>query len=189
VIDNKKVAIIDCDDVIMGFKKLMCEALNRHTGKTVHCEQWTTYNVIEFYDDLALDDFYKVIIENELLKKGEPNENVRETILKLKEMGYHIVIITSRAYHPNAEELTKQWMEKHRIPYDDIHVSGNGIKKSSCAKIYKNIEFVIDDNLDNLIDFEVNSNAKKLFLVDQPWNRNDTRYIRITNMNEIFNHL
>jgi len=51
--------------------------------------------------------------------KVKPRKKMLEIINKLKGRGHKIIIFTRRETSgKNARELTKQWLEKYKIPYD-----------------------------------------------------------------------
>jgi len=53
--------------------------------------------------------------------KVKPRKKMLKIIKELKDRGHKIVIFTRRdACGKNARELTKQWLEKYKIPYDKL---------------------------------------------------------------------
>jgi len=185
----KGTVILDADDVLVDLKYELCHALNKYTGKDISCSEWHSFNITSIYDNLNIEDFYSIIIDNGLLWLAAPIDNAKDTLLQLRELGYRIVIISARAYHPEANAITEKWFRFHGIPFDAIHISGNGIKKSYYANIYDDIVASADDNLDNCIDFKEKCNIKNVLLVTQPWNVSDTSFQRIGNISELLNYL
>jgi uncharacterized HAD superfamily protein len=183
--DNQKVVILDADDTLLGLHVPLCAALNEFTGKSISCNEWGTFNVTDIYDGLHIEDFYKLIIGKELLILAEPYENTKNTLNTLKQLGYYIVIISSRGYHDNGYDVTKRWFETHNIPFDKIHISGNGIKKSMYSMMYDNVIMSVDDNIENCEDFSKNGCINNVVLMDQPWNRNNNEFKRIHSIEEI----
>ena len=51
---------------------------------------------------------------------GEPIEGAKESLAKLQEMGYNVVIYSCRADSEEGLELVREWLDKHEIPYDSI---------------------------------------------------------------------
>ena len=51
---------------------------------------------------------------------GEPIEGAKESLAKLQEMGYNIVIYSCRADSEDGLEFVREWLDKHEIPYDSI---------------------------------------------------------------------
>ena len=82
------------------------------------------------------------------------NEEVREYLRDASEMGTAVLIVTARKRMWG--DLTKQWLDKHRIPYDRIYMRANNdqrkdylVKKDILARIHSqgyNVVMAIDDN-------------------------------------------
>lgn len=184
-VQAQKVIILDVDDTLLNLHHSLCEALNEFTGKTISCDEWGIFNITEIYDDLNIEDFYKIIIDKKLLVIAKPYENTKSTLETLKRLGYYIVIISSRNYHNNSYDITKRWFETHGIPFDKIHISGNEIKKSMYTTLYDNIVMAVDDSIENCEDFQKNGKINNVILMDQPWNRSDNNFKRIHSIEEI----
>src|ERR1035437_7761820 len=67
-------------------------------------------------------------------KMGKPFLGAKESLDKLKEMGYNIVIFSAKSLSQIGEKMIKDWMKYFDIPYDEI----------SCVK--RTADFYIDDN-------------------------------------------
>lgn len=69
--------------------------------------------------------------ENENYKDVKPIPGSVETIQKLKESGHYIIIMTARnmkTYNNNIGKIIAnqslvviEWLDKHKIPYDELH--------------------------------------------------------------------
>lgn len=67
------------------------------------------------------------------------DEKVRETLKIYKNAGYEIIVVTGR--DGSSEELTKMWLQKHKIPFDHYYTRPEGdFRKDSVVKkeIYEN---------------------------------------------------
>ena len=74
---------------------------------------------------------------------------------------YRIVIITAR--HPDSRPQTLEWLERHQIPFDELHFSGD---KTDVAK---NITLAVDDHPEHVQGYS--DKGIPSFLMDQPWNQ------------------
>lgn len=87
---------------------------------------------------------------------GEPNPTVIEAMRKLKIMGYHIVIFTTRP----ATQTLVDWLTKHDVPYDDINRNSRNPVMTSCKPIYhafiddRAINYHGQDEMNLLADIE-----------------------------------
>lgn len=78
-------------------------------------------------------------------------DGARETLARLRAEGHEIVILTARTkeWFRNAEKVSRDWLEKRRIPYDEI-VTDEDEKGRYCLE--HGIGIIVDDNLQTCID-------------------------------------
>lgn len=83
-----------------------------------------------------------------ILSKTNILKDAKEVIDKLKDMGHTIYIITARSINYNTEipNLTKEYLKKNEIYYDEI-IFGAGTKGDVCLE--NKIDVMIDDNFEN----------------------------------------
>ncbi len=100
------------------------------------------------YDELK---YFLKNIQEEITNKATPRENAVEVINRLKKEGHKIYIITARdsEFHDNPYLLSKNWLDKNNIEYDQIIV--NAREKGIVCK-NENIDLFIDDQLNNCLD-------------------------------------
>lgn len=100
------------------------------------------------YDELK---YFLKNIQEEITNKATPRENAVEVINRLKKEGHKIYIITARdsEFHDNPYILSKNWLDKNNIEYDQIIV--NAREKGIVCK-NENIDLFIDDQLNNCLD-------------------------------------
>jgi excinuclease UvrABC ATPase subunit len=120
-----------------------------------------------------------------------PNKQAKDSLIKLKEEGHKIYLITSR--EKEFYEDTLKWIDNNfekKFFEQLIFVKKTNSKtKSSIAKDYE-LDFLIDDQKDEIK--ESISIKTTYLLLDKPWNRNikDTqRRIRFTTWNKIYDKI
>lgn len=74
---------------------------------------------------------------------------------------YRIVIITAR--HPDSRPQTQEWLERHEIPFDELHFSED---KTDVAE---HITLAVDDHPEHVRGYS--NRGIPVFLMDQPWNQ------------------
>lgn len=74
---------------------------------------------------------------------------------------YRIVIITAR--RPDSRPQTLEWLQRHHIPFDELHHSGD---KTDVAE---HITLAVDDHPEHAQDYS--NQGIPVFLMDQPWNQ------------------
>jgi len=180
-----KVCIFDLDDTLGNLKVPMQKVLDKYSKKSVPWQQWNCFNITDIYG-ISIENLFDAIIDSDILTTMEPYDNSLKTLTALKDQGHKIVIITSRGYHPDAYNVTKEWFDRNGIPYDNIHVSSHTIKKSYYANIYDNVIMAVDDNIDNCNDFSTHSKIENTILMDMPWNVTDSSFKRIYDIGQVF---
>lgn len=102
--------------------------------------------------DWTLDDVLKFVHEGGItaFTDAPVRKGAQEALTRWKEEGHEIVILTSRLaeWFGNPEKLSRDWLEKRRIPYDGI-VAACDDKGAYCAE--NGIDVLVDDNLDHCL--------------------------------------
>ncbi len=81
--------------------------------------------------------------------------------LETLQQQFRIVIITAR--RPYARPQTLEWLHTHKLPFDELHLTG---EKSD---VTEGLKFAVDDHPEHVKDYI--SQGIQAFLMDQPWNR------------------
>lgn len=97
------------------------------------------------YEELK---YFLSVIHEGITKKEEPRKNCVEIIRRLHNEGHKIYIITARdsEFHEDPYKLSKDWLDKNNIYYDELIVNARN-KLEVCQR--KNIDLFIDDQLAN----------------------------------------
>lgn len=98
--------------------------------------------------------------EAELMYKQEA---LLEVLNELKELGWRIAITTwlckgsSAYYDSQVREAKLEWLEKHAIPYDEIHLVKYGTQKETCTAKQGGFQVLVDDNNEILDSWNLGS--------------------------------
>ncbi len=129
---------IDFDDTIVKTSEKVREYLKQ-------------YNKTSFNSEDEKFDFYRKHIDN-ITKELEFFENAKEVLNKLSKNN-ELYLITARSdyYSSNLKQLTKEFIEKNKLPFKEIYFDcfkeGKAIK---CEQL--NIDLFIDDYNVNCIE-------------------------------------
>ena len=77
----------------------------------------------------------------------KPNQNMAQVLRKWNSNGHKIFLVSARP--KQIEVLTKKWLERHKIPYDQLFFIGQekGIERRKLEVIKKEgVDIFIDDN-------------------------------------------
>ncbi|HBN95507.1 MAG TPA: hypothetical protein DDZ66_04340 [Firmicutes bacterium] len=105
-----------------------------------------TYDMSEAYG--LSEEVLSCFLEEKLpyiYEHVEPQPYVRETLQRLIESGFEIVLITAR--DEKYRQMTTEWLAKHKIPYSDLI---HEVDKPPVAK-NKDVELFVEDYAENAI--------------------------------------
>lgn len=128
------IAIIDLDDTILDLETPLREAFP--PIKDIKGE-------LRYKNRLTILD---VIRENRLLQKLKPFDEAVKLLNMLKRNNIQIVFITARAWHPNAETVTRDNLHENNLYYDELIICDLHQKKGDFLN--KNDRYIlsIEDN-------------------------------------------
>ena len=140
-------------------------------------------NVFQFSDN-ELKYFLKDIQES-ITNSALPRENVREVLLKLKNKGFEIIIVTARdfEFHDDPYKLSKDWLDKNNILFDKLIVNARD-KATVCEE--ENINIFIDDQLNNCLNIS-QKGIKTIMISDKINNINNI--VILNDWNKIYDYI
>ena len=122
-------------------------------------------HALESVFDWELPEVLKFVREGGItvFTDAEARKGARECLAALREAGHEIVVLTARSkeWFVNPEKVSRDWLEKRRIPYDEI-VAGIDDKGSYCAA--HGISVLIDDGLEHCLSAQ-NAGVKAILFV------------------------
>lgn len=119
-------------------KNLDFHLAREYSNKFVEVYDWELADVLAFIRDGGIVAF----------TDADARKGAREVLTKWREEGHEVIILTSRAedWFVNPEKVTRDWLEKRRIPYDEIVTGIEFEKKGKYCKEH-NISILIDDEV------------------------------------------
>jgi len=167
--EQKKIIGTDFDGIITDTDPVFREYIKRVTGKQFYREQITKY----FYEECLqitkddVDKAYQLMLEENVWSRMELVKGAKETLLALAE-DFDIVIITARP--ADARSQSEEFLQKHGIPFKEIHFIREGNNKINLIKEFPfKIEAFIEDRLDFARGIALS--GIKTYMLDYPWNR------------------
>lgn len=170
---DKKIAIIDCDDVIVNLKDHLLISLNEEFGRDYKPEEWVTYDLTELYE-VDFDNILELFHKYDIIGSSKPFDYSLDAVNKLQEMGFECHLLTARGWHKNALELTQNSLEGWGFKMDEIHILPNGINKGQYLRL-KGLggDFFIDDNFEHARSVAMTNKVDKVYLRNESWNINE----------------
>ena len=130
------------------------------------------------------EEFLNLYLEA-ILMESVPRENAVDVINRLYNCGNKIIIITARSNTEinNMYELTKTWLEKHRIKYNKLVINSKQ-KHQDCLN--NNVSIFVDDNY-TICENSYEKLKIPIFIFNTRYNMNynNIRIKRIYNWNEM----
>ncbi|MDX1532619.1 MAG: hypothetical protein R3230_00265 [Nitrosopumilaceae archaeon] len=180
--------VYDLDDVLADFWQTVLPKMNQEFGTSVKKSQFKDYNRFGDFFGIGFDEFADFLVHHKLLEQLKPHRNVIDDLNFSVGLGATVSIVSSRDFHPNAYDITHEWLINNGVCFDNLHISGK-IKKSS---VVSNVDVVYDDHhkhLDDYLNSGVLNKGAKVYLMNQPWNEHYSRegVKRISHSDFIFN--
>ena len=166
-----RVAAIDIDDTLANLRDPLMRALNEYTGKDIHWEDWDVYDLSHIYG-MTVADFKACLIESDVLREAKPMVDSINFCQHLIDNNYLVLMVTARGWHPQAEELTKQWLEEFNVPYHDLYITKHNESKYKAIEKYGVIDLAVDDSIKNITDYKESGMVRHPVLFHHPWNKN-----------------
>jgi hypothetical protein len=134
-----KIAIIDIDNTLWQFSDAFYLELKKINKDFPTPDHWTTYNIWEGY--CSVEDFIaaiNVIHHSQDNDQYQPYPESQSFLSSLKEHGFHIILASHRV--PATKQPTELWLARHRLPYDELHLSLNK------TVLFPKADVVVDDS-------------------------------------------
>lgn len=159
--------ILDLDDVLANLRESLYQAMHRVTRIDKHWREWAHYDLRQHFqvDNAYLDS---VLIRERTLESCLPEPGAAEMTHALAELGFELVIITARGWHPAASELTRDWLNRHGIRHDQLHVTQLGGNKLEVLGDAEAIVLAVDDHPNNLRRYR--QAGIPTLMPSMPWN-------------------
>ena len=184
-----KRAVVDLDDTLGYFRREVMEALNSITNTKSHYSDWTT-NVAE--NNYPITDFLDIVYKLKLSEKARPHPEAAAFMNFLRVSGVEVTVLTARGWHPNAEEISRTWLNDNRIHFDNLIVCGLEECKADYIRNMDNVLLFVDDSQKhcNAVNALGDKRPEFVFSYAMKWNENvDEGVIRISDLNETLQHL
>lgn len=121
---------VDVDDFLGPLSDQAHQIMVSVSGRAIPIDDGHDFQPNLLYG-LTVDDFKGLIIEHQSLSKKAPYPDTTAALGAIREGGHKIVLITARAYHPDAERITPEWRRKHNLPFGQFMVVPEGQSKGS----------------------------------------------------------
>lgn len=154
--------VLDCDGVLAQTMEEVIRLFNREHGRNVRLSDITSW-------DLPHKEMYGYFTRKGFFAGLKTIPHARDIVRALAAKGDEIVVAT--ATYPEMWEERKEWVKRFFPEIKDDNI----LRKEDKSDVEGDI--MLDDGVHNL---ETSVCANKV-LFDQPWNRNEHRFLRVSN--------
>lgn len=157
---------VDIDGVTSDSYTVWLEELNRYYGKNI--EVLEDYH-LELVYNVPWDDMNDFFVENveRLFMLPLPMKGAKQGIETLLAKGHEVIYVTARS--PEEKDVTLRWMDKYKIPYDNIIFAGM-TNKVDLVKEWQ-LELFIEDYSGNAE--AIAKSGVQVLLLDSTYNQGE----------------
>jgi 5'(3')-deoxyribonucleotidase len=188
---DKPVAVFDLDDTLVDLKNQLYTALHTDLGKdrVPHWSLWDTYR-LEDIIGITTKEFIECSVRHKIYREAKPHLFSEYILRDLSDRGYHVVILTARGgFVPDAYNETAAYLDKYNLKCDELIVSNVGENKMGSLEKFDSIKFTIDDSAKNCKHMLESGKVEHVFLHALPHNYNESDYVRIHNLYQMYPYL
>lgn len=185
---------VDIDNVLSNFNEVLLEKFKEHDKElrntgiidpkagyiTRGMFDWTTEEINEFYNNNV----------EEMIQHLGVLDGAQEYILKIKELGNKIYIITGRnnGDYKDPINITKKWLDENGIKYDKlIFTDSSDHHAKTVVCLEESIKIMIEDSTHNCRDCE--ESGIHTLLMENVYNDDDTQLQHVKNWKEIYEYI
>ncbi len=170
---------IDLDDVLADYNAATARVLNLQPDQLTPVWQ----NWVETIGEKNRDILFNISRNTNFMSSLLPFPGAKEGLIKLKEAGIQLFIISSR--FNTMHSLTERWLEEH-LPgtITEVRTLSGSKKNQACQEL--NVDWHIDDNPVHVR--ELMEDNIPVLVWDQPWNREikESQFVkRVKNWDEV----
>lgn len=182
---NKPTVIFDCDDTLGNLKDRLENIYRTETGnQLISSNDWKDYNSIDRYG-ISSDQLTGLFYNDKTLENIVPHDGISEISHTLRDLGYNIEIVTARAWHDRAYEITEKWLNDNNFAYDRINIVPLTQCKEEATRHIENIKLFIDDRFDHCLNMWNSGRVETCLVYSQPWNIDNFKTISTQNIHSI----
>lgn len=158
--------VLDLDDVLANLRESLYRVLAANTGIDRHWRDWPHYDLCQHFG-IEKPELEALLIREQALEACEPEPDAAAATAALAAFGFELTIITARAWHPSADTLTRDWLERHEIRYHDLRVVALGGNKLD-ALPEGEVLLAVDDHPSNIRRYQ--QAGIPSLMMHMPWN-------------------
>ena len=163
---NKRL-VVGCDlDGVLGDIVQQVVLFSRREHHISMTKRHIISENIETCAPIRREQLHELFRNREFFRSLPLVPHARQMLSSLKELGWKIHIVTDRFWYDGIREDTKQWLIRHRIPFNSVVFARKEEKHDLAVKL--GIEWFIEDQLSNA---RLLAPICHVLLLDRPYNQ------------------
>lgn len=184
---NKHIAL-DLDDVILDFVGGLRATIQTEYGVEIPASAITDFNLRPFLDPVLGENWWTWLRRRDWLWPNFPAvSGAIGTIERLRNEGYYLEIVTSKPEW--ADYAVWKWLGKWRPAVQRVTI----VRKDDNKAHFSDALILVDDKMENCIDWVQHSNNRIALLFTRPHNVNEKTdgvgIIRVNNWQEVYTEI
>lgn len=175
--------VFDLDDVLANLREHLMQMLKKRTGKDIHWHQWHEYKIEGLYG-ITGNKIMQWVHEDEIFEAATLEPGAIEAVSAAKAANYRVAVVTARAWHPNGESLTADWLTRHKLAIDELYIVPVFGDKAAILRKLGTVKHFVDDYLGHLYPAMQLPEVHQVYILDRPWNREDDKLQRLHSLDE-----
>jgi uncharacterized HAD superfamily protein len=159
---------LDLDGVLCDLGPSVADRIAAAFGVASHPSTWRSYDLRLLQLGIPQDRFATFLDETfadpVLYAEAPVCDGVRAALHQLRREGWDLVGITARPAH--LAGATRKWLERHRLPVDEVHHTPVGTKSAVARRL--GTDATIEDNP---TEAELLADVGDSWLLDRPYNQ------------------
>jgi 5'-nucleotidase len=167
----KGIIVVDTDEVIRKFVSQVTKIYNKEFPENqTNTDSLTAWSLSEYFPLIKdIQNYFDIIHPQEIYEHAEIYEGAQVFLLKLRELGYFVVLASAQI--PENHQYTIAWYKKHKLVYDAICFTKD--------KSIFHADYLLDDGVHNLKSFR----HGMPIAMDRGWNK-EWRGARVSSFDE-----
>jgi len=173
---------VGCDlDGVIGDIVQQLVRFSRRQHRVFLTRKHITSENIETCTPLERRQLHRLFEDREFFRTLPVIPRARQALSKLRAAGFSVHIVTDRFWYSGIHEDTKDWLKRHRIPFDSV-VFARKVEKHDVAERLR-LRYFIEDQLSNA---KLLAPLCQVLLLDRPYNQGQVpdQVTRVKNVQE-----
>lgn len=163
-----QIAVFDCDEVLADLCVVVSAAM-RGRGHDVHWRDWHTYDWMKVYGADA-QSLQSILADADLLELAPPNPDGLAGMIAARASGLDAQVWTTRAWHPNGQEITEQYLLDFAGAGFQVRLAKFGQCKTELVRPGEQVVMFHDDSASQVRAMQTRFPSAWCRVVLRPWN-------------------